>query len=229
MSVSSNRTRRTSASSRLTAPPRSTTEPSWTPCDHEMRPASARIVHCPATPTRDRWRIEPQCGRPAAELARRCDRPRSRPARAIRRYRRRPARALASSRARAPAPRRRGAPSPHAVGAAPTSKRGAGPGKSTPGFPPDVFDRVDQPLRPAVQPVDRLVGVGRRLAILDRARVEVTVDAVGDDLRGPAITAADVPQQVGKAPTGTRRYRVDGSPLRITSPKARFCSRSSTA
>ena len=55
-----------------------------------------------------------------------------------------------------------------------------------------VFDRVDQPLRPAVQPVDRLVGVGRRLAILDRARVEVTVDAVGDDLRGPPVAATDM-------------------------------------
>src|SRR5882757_10260719 len=75
------------------------------------------------------------------------------------------------------------------------------------GFHPDIFDRIDQPLRPAVQPVDRLLGVARRLAILDRARVEVTVAAIRDDLRGPAITATDVPQQVGKTPARTRRYR----------------------
>jgi hypothetical protein len=31
----------------------------------------------------------------------------------------------------------------------------------------DVFDGVDQPLRPGVQPGDRLVGIGRWLAAVD--------------------------------------------------------------
>ena len=70
-----------------------------------------------------------------------------------------------------------------------------------------MFDGVDQQLRAAVQPTDRPVGIGRWLALVDCAGVEIVVDPVGDDLRRPTVTATDLAKQLGKAPARTGRHR----------------------
>jgi hypothetical protein len=57
-----------------------------------------------------------------------------------------------------------------------------------------------------VQPVDRAVDVVGRFAADHRARIQWTVAPIGDDLGGPAITPADVAEQLPNRPVRARRH-----------------------
>ena len=70
-----------------------------------------------------------------------------------------------------------------------------------------LLHSVDQPLRAAMQPGDRVVGIRRRLATFDAAGIEELVEPLAHDLRRPPIPAADVAEQLLEAPARARRHR----------------------
>ena len=74
------------------------------------------------------------------------------------------------------------------------------------GFHARQLDSVDQPLGAALQPRDRIGGIRWRLATFDAARIEVLVASFADDLCSPAVTTADVAQQLLEAPARTGRH-----------------------
>src|SRR5262249_6415126 len=75
------------------------------------------------------------------------------------------------------------------------------------GFHAGLLDGVDQPLRAAVQPGDRIVGIRWRFATFDGAGIEVVVTSFADDLGRPAITTADVSQQLPEGPAWAGGHR----------------------
>ena len=58
------------------------------------------------------------------------------------------------------------------------------------------IDRVDDESRACVEPVDGRVGIVGRLAVAHLAGIERLVAPVGDDLRRPSVSAADVAEQL---------------------------------
>jgi hypothetical protein len=69
-----------------------------------------------------------------------------------------------------------------------------------------AVDGVNDELCAFVQPVDRGVGVVRRFAVADVARVQWFGPAVGDDLCGPTVSAPNMAEQLPQRPVGAGRH-----------------------
>lgn len=74
------------------------------------------------------------------------------------------------------------------------------------GIGADLVDGGEELLHTAVEPVDGGVRILGRSTVAYIARVQRLAAALGDDLRGPTISAPDVAEQLVECPVRTRRY-----------------------
>ena len=70
---------------------------------------------------------------------------------------------------------------------------------------PTAVDGVDDELGARIEPVDGRVEIVGRLAVAYITGIERLVAPVGDDLRRPPVSAADVAEQLLDRPIRTRR------------------------